>query len=148
MTDNNDYAFMKSGHDNLVQPDNTQENIEYLVGTYAANAIQHASLYVKHCNRNVLTTEDIKRALIMETMCLKSRDMEAEIQKFKETFDEEAESSDEDEAVSFDSEEGEFTLSTCECPLCKCINTIYTRWDKFSPNSLIETILKKRIDEM
>jgi len=139
---------MKSGHDNLVQPDNTQENIEYLVGTYAANAIQHASLYVKHCNRNVLTTEDIKRALIMETMCLKSRDMEAEIQKFKETFDEEAESSDEDEAVSFDSEEGEFTLSTCECPLCKCINTIYTRWDKFSPNSLIETILKKRIDEM
>ena len=148
MTYNNDYAFMKSGHDNLVQPDNTQENIEYLVGTYAANAIQHASLYVKHCNRNVLTTEDIKRALIMETMCLKSRDMEAEIQKFKETFDEEAESSDEDEAVSFDSEEGEFTLSTCECPLCKCINTIYTRWDKFSPNSLIETILKKRIDEM
>ena len=148
MTDNNDYAFMKSGHDNLVQPDNTQENIEYLVGTYAANAIQHASLYVKHCNRNVLTTEDIKRALIMETMCLKSRDMEAEIQKFKETFDEEAESSDEDEAVSFDSDEGEFTLSTCECPLCKCINTIYTRWDKFSPNSLIETILKKRIDEM
>uniref|UniRef100_A0A6C0C477 Uncharacterized protein n=1 Tax=viral metagenome TaxID=1070528 RepID=A0A6C0C477_9ZZZZ len=148
MADKNDYTFMKSGHDNLVQPDNTQENIEYLVGTYAANAIQHASLYVKHCNRNVLTTEDIKRALIMETMCLKSRDMEAEIQKFKETFDEEAESSDEDEAVSFDSEEGEFTLSTCECPLCKCINTIYTRWDKFSPNSLIETILKKRIDEM
>ncbi len=148
MADKNDYTFMKSGHDNLVQPDNTQENIEYLVGTYAANAIQHASLYVKHCNRNVLTTEDIKRALIMETMCLKSRDMEAEIQKFKENFDEEAESSDEDEAVSFDSEEGEFTLSTCECPLCKCINTIYTRWDKFSPNSLIETILKKRIDEM
>jgi hypothetical protein len=148
MADKNDYAFMKSGHDNLVQPDNTQENIEYLVGTYAANAIQHASLYVKHCNRNVLTTEDIKRALIMETMCLKSRDMEAEIQKFKENFDEEAESSDEDEAVSFDYEEGEFTLSTCECPLCKCINTIYTRWDKFSPNSLIETILKKRIDEM
>ena len=148
MTDKNDYAFMKSGHDNLVQPDNTQENIEYLVGTYAANAIQHASLYVKHCNRNVLTTEDIKRALIMETMCLKSRDMEAEIKKFKETFDEDTESSDEDEAVSFNSEEGEFTLSTCECPLCKCINTIYTRWDKFSPNSLIETILKKRIDEM
>tara|TARA_X000000950_G_C13752774_1_gene593371 strand:- start:371 stop:817 length:447 start_codon:yes stop_codon:yes gene_type:complete len=148
MTDKNDYTFMKSGHDNLVQPDNTQENIEYLVGTYAANAIQHASLYVKHCNRNVLTTEDIKRALIMETMCLKSRDMEAEIQKFKESFDEEAESSDEDEAVSFNSEEGEFTLSRCECPLCKCINTIYTRWDKFSPNSLIETILKKRIDEM
>ncbi len=148
MTDKNDYTFMKSGHDNLVQPDNTQENIEYLVGTYAANAIQHASLYVKHCNRNVLTTEDIKRALIMETMCLKSRDMEAEIQKFKESFDEEAESSDEDEAVSINSEEGEFTLSRCECPLCKCINTIYTRWDKFSPNSLIETILKKRIDEM
>jgi hypothetical protein len=148
MTDNNDYAFMKSGHDNLVQPDNTQENIEYLVGTYAANAIQHASLYVKHCNRNVLTTEDIKRALIMETMCLKSRDMEAEIQKFKAKFDEGQESSDEDEAVSFDSEEGEFTLSNCKCPLCKCINTIYSRWDKFSPNSVIETILKKRIDEM
>ena len=29
MTDNNDYSFMKSGHDNLVQPDTTEENIEY-----------------------------------------------------------------------------------------------------------------------
>lgn len=148
MADNNDYAFMKSGHDNLLQPDNTEENIEYLVGTYAANAITHASLYVKHCNRNVLTTEDIKRALIMETMCLKSRDMEAEIQKFKEKFDEDIKSSDEDEAVSFDSEAGEFTLSSCKCPLCECINTIYTRWEKFTPNSMIETILKKRINEM
>ncbi len=148
MTANNDYSFMKSGHENLVQLDTTEENIEYLVGTYATNALQHASLYVKHCKRNVLTTEDIKRSLIMETMCLKSRDMEAEIEKFKANFDEDTESSDEEEAVSFDSEEGEFTLSNCECPLCKCINTIYSRWDKFSPNSVIETILKKRIDEM
>ena len=148
MENKNNYSFMKSGHDNLVQPDNTQENIEYLVGTYAANAIQHASLYVKHCGRNVLTTEDIKRALIMETMCLKSRDMESEIQKFKENYQEDSESSDEDDAVSFEPEEGEFTISNCKCPLCICINTIYTRWEKFKPNSMIETILKKRIDQM
>ena len=148
MADKNDYTFMKSGQDNLLKPDNTQENIEYLVGTYASNALKHASLYVKHCNRNVLTTEDIKRALIMETMCLKSRDMESEIQKFKETFSEDTESSDEDEAVSFESEEGTFSTSNCKCPLCICINTIYTRWEKFTPNSLIEVILKKRIDQM
>ena len=146
MTDNNNYAFMKSGHDNLVQPDKTEENIEYLVGTYASNAIKHASLYVKHCYRNVLTTEDIKRALIMETMCLKSRDMEAEIQKFKENFHEDTESSDEDQYP--ESEEEEFTLSSCKCSFCKCMNTIYTRWEKFTPNSMIEIILKKRINEM
>ena len=73
MSDNNNYAFMKSGHNNLVQPTSTSEDIEYLIGTYASNALQHASLYIKHAKRSILTTEDMKRALMMETMCLKNR---------------------------------------------------------------------------
>ena len=149
MTDDNDYAFMKSGHDNLVQQDNTQENIEYLIGTYASNAIQHASLYIKHSKRNVLTTEDIKRALIMETMCLKNRDMEKEVELFKEKFNQEINtSSDEDEEPDNDLVEEEFTLSSCKCVFCECINNIYQKWETFVPNSMVETILKKRIDQM
>lgn len=145
MSDNNNYAFMKSGHNNLVQPTSTSEDIEYLIGTYASNALQHASLYIKHAKRSILTTEDMKRALMMETMCLKNRDMEKEIEKFKKTFQDMSDSSDEEEELV---EQEEFTISECKCVFCKCMNNIYQKWESFSPNSMIEVILKKRIDEM
>ena len=28
-------------------------------------------------------------------------------------------------------EEEEFTESKCQCAMCNCFNTIYTRWEKF-----------------
>lgn len=145
MTDNNDYIFMKSGHDNLVQPTSTSEDIEYLIGTYASNALQHASLYIKHSKRHTLTTEDMKRALMMETMGLKNRDMEKEVEKFKEAFQNISDSSDEEQELV---EHEEFSISECKCVFCKFMNNIYQKWESFSPNSMIEVILKKRIDEM
>ena len=32
--------------------------------------------------------------------------------------------------------------------MCKCLNTIYTRWEKFTPSSPLEEILRDRINEM
>ena len=43
-------------------------------------------------------------------------------------------------------EEVEFTSNDCECAICKCMNTIHTRWENFTPTTPLETIIKNNID--
>ena len=54
-----DYSFMKSGFDNLVHEDPT-ENIASIVLVFMENAVITADKYVKHANRKTITAEDIK----------------------------------------------------------------------------------------
>ena len=37
----------------------------------------------------------------------------------------------------------DFQESTCECALCKCMNTIYTRWENWQPESRMKNCLKR-----
>ena len=41
-----------------------------------------------------------------------------------------------------------FKESPCNCAMCKCLNTIYTRWEKWEPVTEIENILKKHIENI
>jgi len=41
-----------------------------------------------------------------------------------------------------------FTESECACPMCSCFNTIYTRWEKFTPQLPLEKVLVKCINEI
>ena len=45
-------------------------------------------------------------------------------------------------------EEEEFTESKCQCAMCNCFNTIYTRWENFTPEQPMEIILAKHIGNM
>ena len=47
-----------------------------------------------------------------------------------------------------ESGEEPFTENDCECAICKCMNTIYTRWEKFIPSSPLEQIIKTNIDKI
>ena len=53
----------------------------------------------------------------------------------------------EEEEIEESSEET-FTENDCSCPICKCMNTIYTRWEKFVPSSPLEQIIKTNIDKI
>ena len=44
--------------------------------------------------------------------------------------------------------EDEFEESECDCAMCKCLNTIYSRWDTFEPQTLFETVFKKHIENI
>ena len=99
-----------------------------------------------------ITPEDIKRSLMLEIFLFTNRNVEQDIIDFKNKLfqemppfqgEEEQEDDDEDEE-----EIDEFCESKCECAMCKCLNNIYQRWEKFTPNSPMENILKNRIDEM
>ena len=67
-----DYSFMKSGFDNLVHEDPT-ENIASIVLVFMENAVKSAAIYVKHAKRNAITPEDIKRGLMLEVFLMKNR---------------------------------------------------------------------------
>ena len=45
-------------------------------------------------------------------------------------------------------EDEEFKKSECKCAMCGCFNTIYTRWDKFTPELPMEKIMVKHIDSI
>ena len=90
-----DYSFMKSGFDNLVHEDPT-ENIASIVLVFMENAVKSAAIYVKHAKRNSITPEDIKRGLMLETFFIKQRpNMLEQCEEMKKTINRILEEEDE-----------------------------------------------------
>ena len=149
-----DYSFMKSGFDNLESKDETLENIGSIVMVFMENAIKSADIYVKHAKRTQITPEDIKRGLMLEVFLMKQRpNMVEQCEEMKQKIQEiiEEEENDEEEVIIGEEEEGdeeEFTESTCQCAMCNCFNTIYTRWENFTPELPMEIVLAKHISSM
>ena len=145
-----DYSFMKSGFDNLVHEDPT-ENIASIVLVFMENAVKSAAIYVKHAKRNAITPEDIKRGLMLETFFIKQRpnmlEQCEEMKKIIRRIQEEDDSDEEEENFITDEEE-EFKESECQCPMCNCMNTIYTRWEGFTPESSIERAMFTHINRL
>ena len=146
-----DYSFMKSGFDNLVHEDPT-ENIASIVLVFMENAVKSAAIYVKHAKRNAITPEDIKRGLMLETFFIKQRpNMLEQCEEMKKTINrilEEEDESDEDEEEIIVDDEEDFKESECQCALCNCMNNIYTRWEGFTPQTSIEKAMFNHINSI
>ena len=148
-----DYSFMKSGFDNLVHEDPT-ENIASIVLVFMENAVKSAAIYVKHAKRNAITPEDIKRGLMLEIFFIKQRpNMLEQCEEMKKTINKILEEDDNDDDLDqlsniYADEEEEFKESECECPMCNCMNTIYTRWEGFTPETSIERAMYKHINDI
>jgi histone H3/H4 len=145
-----DYTFMKSGHDNLISNEITEEQqnmISIIIG-FTENALKTAAKYTTHAGRNVVLPEDIKRSLMLEMFIFNKREniIEQLEDIRKEIFED---SSDDEEIIMDEAEEiPEFCESTCECTMCKTLNNIRNNWNSFIPSSRLETLLKNYIDKM
>ena len=153
--DPKDITFMKSGFNNLVEEDEIVENTGSVVMVFMQNAIQNADIYVKHAKRKEITAEDIKRGLMLEVFFMKNRPnilekCEEMKQTIKDIIKDEQENGEthyiDDEQEDGDGEE--FSESKCKCAMCSCFNTIYTRWEKFTPEAPMEHILVKAINDI
>jgi|TARA_Y100000591_G_C21670210_1_gene612539 hypothetical protein len=151
------YTFMRSGF-NIVE-DNSEEKLQQQVaGTmvhFIENALGTAKVYTNHANRNTITSEDIKRAMMLEVFFFSKRiNKEEKINEIiNEIYAENSDSEEEDiieinEDDAIDEEEDAFNESNCNCALCTCLNNIYTKWDTWEPSTGIQIILKNRISEM
>ena len=149
--DTSDFSFMKSGFDNTpFNEDEVKKNAISIITHFMEHAIKSASIYVKHAGRKVITPEDIKRALMLETFLFSKRgDVSEKVKKIKKEL---FEDNDWDEDVSWDTDPEDdvvvFTESKDDCAMCKCFNTIYERWNNWVPENKMMEILKKAIDEI
>ena len=147
-----DYSFMKSGFNNLVtqQDENFEQNITVLISTFASEGLKHASRYVSHHKtRYLITPEDIKRGMMLEVFIFKNRpDLVDKFDEILQIISQESDSDEDEEEEIEERSEETFTENDCSCPICKCMNTIYTRWEKFVPSSPLEQIIKTNIDKI
>jgi hypothetical protein len=142
-----DYTFMKTGFDNTNDDQEGKEFAATLVH-FSENALNHCALYIKHCKRNCIKPEDIKRGMMLEMFIFTNRDnLEEKINIIKdEIYD-----GDSDEEIIInepDRKEDAFAESDCKCALCLCMNNIYTRWNGWTPETSIQAILKRHIDNI
>ena len=144
----NDYSFMKSGFNNLAE-DNTDyiQNLSSIMVAFTENAVETASKYIKHCKRNHITSEDLKRGLMMELFVFSQREnLFEQVETIKKYLYEEESDEDEEEVEVGDSDE--FSESKCNCIMCQYVNNIYTHWESYTPKSQIEEIIKTHINNI
>ena len=143
-----DYSFMKSGFNNLAQ-DNTDyiQNLSSILVAFTENAMKTASKYVKHCKRSHITSEDLKRGLMMELFVFSQREnLQTQVESIKKYLFEEEEE-EEDEVIEVEDGD-EFSESKCNCIMCQYVNNIYTHWESYTPKSQIEEIIKTHINNI
>jgi len=144
-----DYSFMKSGFNNLAQ-DNTDyiQNLSSILVAFTENAMKTASKYVKHCKRSHITSEDLKRGLMMELFVFSQREnLQTQVESIKKYLFEEEEEEEEDEVIEVEDGD-EFSESKCNCIMCQYVNNIYTHWESYTPKSQIEEIIKTHINNI
>ena len=137
-----DYTFMKSGHDNLISNELTeeQENMISIIIGFTENAMKTAAKYTTHSGRKVVLPEDIKRSLMLEMFVFNKREnIVSQLEAIrKEIFED---SSDDEEIIMDEPEEiTDFCESKCECMMCKTLNGIRNSWENFTPSSRLETL--------
>ena len=146
-----DYSFLKTGFDIVGNNDYEQKkNIVALVTLFGENAIKTSFTYVKHAKRNGVTTEDLKRCIMLECFFFTKRpDVIQKTEEIKAELFGTLDESDYDSEDDREQEEEEmevFKESECSCALCKCINDIYNRWEHWTPEGKLQEILKGIID--
>lgn len=153
-----DYSFMKTGINTELEDtdSNIESDVVTMVSTFANEGLKHAARYVEHHNtRNYITPEDIKRGMMLEVFLFNKRpDLLEKFEEIKELIDDDTEDDDIDdnniqnEIIDDMQKEEEFSVNNCDCAICKCMTTIYTRWAKWSPSTPMEIILKRNIDKI
>tara|TARA_B100001029_G_C15030621_1_gene436688 strand:- start:1105 stop:1554 length:450 start_codon:yes stop_codon:yes gene_type:complete len=148
---NNIPQNIKTGFNNVQDNDISTDNIVALLTHFMDKALTSAEIYTKHSNKNNITVEHIKRSMMLEMFLYNKRiNKIEEINKIKDEIKKlENDSDTEDDYIEDDyTEDDTFEENNCNCAICKCINTIYNRWDNFQPTSRLEIIMKKHIDSM
>ena len=164
-----DYSFMKSGFSNLVEPDTISDEFMLQLGglimAFMKNAVKIAAEYVEHAGRDGITPDDIKRGLQLEVFHFSKREdtpknIEDTIEWLKNdireygSFGERGAMPDiteyvtDGEDIAISEPTFEFSPSTCTCANCKQVNAVNLLWDRWTPNTMLESILQRAINKI
>lgn len=167
-----DYSFMKSGQ-SFQQPEGTisfemLEEINILMSLFISRGIKNAYRYMKLCNRNVITKQDIGMGMKREVMnFIKDPNLQEDFENHKEEYLKEIYNEDE-EFIEEDVVETPMTLPDIKIQeevsnwrrmnqdeIMKCNNedkefvrmmhNMTDHWQKWEPSNPFEKILQNNI---
>lgn len=155
--ENTDFSFMKSGFDptNHNKIDKESElAFTSLFMAFTQNSLVRAGKYTEHNKRTIVTLNDIRNGLKVETFKFLETDNSKTISDWKnyleninneDDFDEDNDL-DEDDDEELDINEDD-TVKTCNCDDCNEFYNIDKRWYNWIPEEGIPKLLKEHIDK-
>ena len=148
-----EYNFLRTGG-NLIENENQDElikDITSLVVYFTENALKIAAKYCHHSKRKIVSTKDLEKGMKCEVFFyLRRKNTEIDIENIKEILFEKEDNVAEDfeDLILDEDEEEEETGIVCECNLCKFIDNIEEKWEKYEPINDFEKILIKYINNI
>lgn len=126
---------MKTGN-RCVEDTITTNDIKKLLSVFAEDSIKIASIYIFHCGRTVIRSQDINNAI-------KFRAMNGDVfwSNLKERL-EKAQSMEQNIKVVKTNEK--YLPSVCSCVVCENMNGINEKWESWNPAG-INKIIKEEI---
>jgi len=113
-----------------------------ILGNVLEKATEYGVYYMTLCNRNTLTSQDIKYGLRYSVRNLENiRDMTT-------TIEELLEDDEEDDEEEWEDDEDEFQRYEGDDVKCLAMNECYDTWDDWIPVTPAEILLKKSIDKI
>jgi hypothetical protein len=154
--DKSDFTFMKTGFGNFQDSESMEKNIIGTLVLFTENAMKSAGFYTKHCKRKNITKEDIKRCLMFEVFlfCCRENLQEnienviGELYNEENEENEENEDDEENEIVFEEDIENSFKISDCKCGICQTLNNIHEKWSSWKPETPIQEIIQKHINNI
>lgn len=178
MDTNSNYAFMKSGDDinsEEYKKSILEKDVASFLIYFMDKSMCNMETYMKHHSITSTPIDLLKKCLKAEIFMYNNRpNYKKDIHKIKNEFIAEllAESDNDSEctedtdtdtdavtadtekyyvetnAESFHKKPENGKAKTCDCALCKFIDNIDARWETWQPKSMLEHILKGRIEEI
>ena len=154
--ENNDFSFMKTGF-NMLQNENniSDQEIKEIIAQLAVvmdDAVKLSETYVVHANRNSITPEDIKLGLkfrnFYNQQFWSQPNAIQKLENYKQIINNEEEVMEIEEENDDIEMEQPFSVSNCQCPTCKGLNSMFTIWNHWEPPTVHQRIVKNVIDNM
>ena len=160
-------ATGENGEMNVLEKQEHDVNVTSAIMTFMSYAIKSSSIYVEHSKRQVVTPDDIKRAMMIEVFMYFDRhdllirtaewrqiileDLQnEEREEDEEETDEESECDAKDEEEEEEEEkmieEDKKNQVKCECDICSQMNDIVEKWQYYEPKDELGKVFKKHID--
>jgi ribosomal protein L17 len=157
-------ATGENGEMNVLEKQEHDVNVTSAIMTFMSYAIKSSSIYVEHSKRQVVTPDDIKRAMMIEVfMYFERSDLLMRTAEWRqiiledlqiEEIGEEDEEETEGEANECDVEDEEEKMIEedkknqvkCECDICSQMNDIVEKWHYYVPKDDLGKVFKKHID--
>ena len=167
--ENTDFSFMKSGFDPISHNKIDNENelaFTSLFMAFTQNSLVRAGKYTEHNNRRIVTLNDIRNGLKVETFKFLETDNSKTISDWKKYLeninneddvedcdddcdeDEDCDDDcDEDEDCDDNMETEDDAVKTCNCDDCNEFYNIDGIWNNWVPEEGIPQLLKEHIDK-